>query len=351
VEKPWWRNDINYTADLVEEVARVVGYDNIPLSMLSSPLPSGAGFQLVGFRDEVRQVLVACGFQEIITYPLTSIEMLLKLTSGSRLAEPEPLKIANPMSRELEYLRTSIRMGVLSVASRNQRNRDDNTRLFELGKVYLPRKRDLPQEKEVICGFVDSVILESGWQNRPGKADFYTAKGLVEALLSRFGIIATFTLCTDPGLNPVKSADIVVGKDRIGVLGEVHTKVLANFDLAEPAYLFELELAKLMTHAHAGVVYKTGSKYPSIVRDIAVLVDADVDYGAIVDAVKRFRLVTDVVLFDLYTGAQVPEGKKSMAFRITYQSDERTLNDKEVDTLQQDILAGLSKDFKAELRA
>lgn len=148
VERPWWRNDINFTADLVEEVARVVGYDNIPLSMLSSSLPSGAGLQIVGFRDEVRQVLVACGFQEIITYPLTSIEVLLKLTSGSRLAGPEPLKIANPMSRELEYLRTSIRMGVLSVASRNQRNRDNNIRLFEIGKVYLQRKRDLPQERK-----------------------------------------------------------------------------------------------------------------------------------------------------------------------------------------------------------
>lgn len=203
----------------------------------------------------------------------------------------------------------------------------------------------------MICGFVDSVMPESGWQNSPGKADFYTAKGFVEALLSRLGIFASFTLCSDPGLNPVKSADIIVGKDRIGILGEVHTKVLANFDLTEPAYLFELELAKLMTYARGGVVYKTGSKYPSSVRDIAVLANTDVDYSSIVDAIKSFRMVTDVLIFDLYTGAQVPAGKKSMAFRITYQSDERTLNDKEVDILQQDILARLFTDFKVELRA
>ncbi len=351
VQKPWWRNDINCTADLVEEVARVTGYDNIPFSMLSSSLPGGEGSVSVPFRQEVSEMLVACGFQEIITYPLTSIEVLQKLSPDLNLTGTEPLKIANPMSRDLEFLRTNIRMGVLSVLSRNQRNRENNIRLFEIGKVYLPRKRDLPQEKELICGLIDSVIPETHWQNKTSAADFYTAKGVVETILTRYGILAQFVACTDVGLNPARSADITVGNDRIGVIGEVHPRVLANFDITDTAFLFEIDLAKLMSLAAARTIYKPGSKFPATVRDIALIVDSDVTYSGITSAIKSFQLVSDVFLFDMYAGEQIPDGKKSMAFRIIYQAADRTLNDNEVDGVQKSILTRLAKEAGAKLRS
>ena len=351
VEAPWWRNDINITADLVEEVARAMGYENIPLSMLSSPLPSGESAPVVTFRRNLQDMLVGCGFQEIITYPLTNPETMQKLSSAPD-AEPAPmLKIANPMSRDLEYRRTSLRMVVLSVLSRKQRSRENNIRLFEIARVFLPRPKDLPVENEILCGLVDSVAPEMYWQSKPAPVDFYFVKGIVETLLSRFGVKADYLPGNDATLNPAKSVVIMVGADKIGVMGEVHPAVLKNFDIAEPAFLFELDVDMLLTLASQPLVYKTVSKYPSITRDIAMLVDASVTYQQIVDIVKSFSLVTETQLFDLYEGKQVPEGKKSLAFRLTCQSADHTLKDEEVDKVQAHILERLSKELGAILRS
>jgi phenylalanyl-tRNA synthetase beta chain len=350
VDNPWWRNDINYTADLVEEVARVTGYDNIPETLLSSRLPAGESAPMVAFRQELKGMMVSCGFQEIMTYSLTNLETLAKLYIGQQ--EPvKPLKMANPMSRELEYLRTSLRMGVLSVLSRNQRNREGNIRLFEIAKVFIPRKKDLPKESEILCGLVDAVALDTHWQKAPVEIDFYFVKGIVETLLGRLGIKADYVPGNDGSLNPGKSADIMVKSARIGVIGEVHPAVLHQFDITDPAFLFELDVDKLLALAARQPVYKTPSKYPSTTRDIALIVDADVTYQKMLEVVKGFSLVSDVQLFDLYVGEQVPAGKKSMAFRLTYQSADHTLKDEEVDNIQRRILDKLSKDLGANLRS
>ena len=349
--KPWWRNDINCTADLVEEVARVTGYDNIPLSMLSSSLPTGQGSRLFAFRQQLREVMVAMGFQEIITYPLTSLEVLKKLSAKSEIDGVAPLKLENSMSRELEYLRNNIRMGVLSVMARNQRNREIHIRLFEISKVFIPRTRDLPKESEILCGLIDSVVPDIYWQVKPKPADFYFAKGVVQALLARCGIYADYLPGEDMSLNPSRSADIIYNKMKIGVVGEIHPRVLANFDISEKAFMFELDVDKLFTIAGKQPVYKAVPRYPSLARDIALLVDAEVTYDKIVTALKKFNIISEVRLFDLYEGKQVPEGKKSMAFRLIYQAGDRTLKDEEVDGIQKQILAFLSKEFGATLRS
>jgi phenylalanyl-tRNA synthetase beta chain len=351
VDGPWWRNDINCTADLVEEVARITGYDNIPETMLSSSLPTGESAPIVLFRQDLKSFLVSTGFQEIITYPLTSEEVMQKLSASPEVKPVQMLKIANPMSRELECLRTSLRMGVLSVLSRSQRIRENNIRLFEVAKVFIPRAKDLPRENEILCGLVDTVTPEVYWQSKPQPVDFYFVKGVVETLLARFGVKADYVPGNDATLSPAKCADIMVGSNKIGVIGEVHPVVLRNFDISDPAFLFELDVDKLVTLASKPLVYKTVSKYPSITRDIAMLVDAAVTYQKIVDVVKGFSLVSDMQLFDLYEGKQVPEGKKSMAFRLTYQSADHTLKDEEVDKVQQRILERLSKELGAVLRS
>jgi phenylalanyl-tRNA synthetase beta chain len=351
VDLPWWRNDINITADLVEEVARATGYENIPLTMLSSSLAAGESAPSVAFRRNLQDMMVGCGFQEIITYPLTNPEAMLKLSSAPDAEPATMLKIANPMSRDFEYLRTSLRMGVLSVLSRNQRSRESNIRLFEIAKVFLPRLNDLPVENEILCGLVDSVAPETYWQSKPAPVDFYFVKGIVETLLARFGVKADYVQGIDATLNPAKCADILVGSNRIGVIGEVHPAVLKSFDISDPAFLFELDLDMLVALASRPLLYKPVSKYPAITRDIAVLVDAAVTYQQVVDIVKAFSLVTDTQLFDLYEGKQVPEGKKSMAFRLTYQSAGHTLKDEEVDKVQKPILERLSKELGATLRS
>jgi phenylalanyl-tRNA synthetase beta chain len=351
VDVPWWRNDINIPVDLVEEVARATGYENIPESVLSSPLPTGESIPIVAFRRNLQDIMVGCGFQEIITYPLTSLEVLGRLSSVSGVQAAEPLKMANAMSRELEYLRTSLRAGVLNTMSRNQRNRENNIRLFEIAKVFLPQSEGLPEENEILCGLVDSVVSDNYWQHEPVPVDFYFVKGIVETILTRLGIETEYIPGNDVTFNPAKCADVMAGSLRIGVIGEIHPAVLRQFDVTEPAFLFELDVDKLLGLSLKPLVYKAVSRYPGITRDIAVLLDAGVDYQKIVEIVRSFNLVSDLQLFDLYVGEQVPAGKKSVAFRLTYQASDRTLKDEEVDKVQKHILERLSKELGATLRA
>ncbi len=350
VEAPWWRNDINVPVDLVEEVARATGYENIPESVLSSPLPTGEGVPAVAFRRNLQDIMVGCGFQEIITYPLTSLEVLGRLSPTANMQAAEPLKMANAMSRELEYLRTSLRAGVLNTLARNQRNRENNIRLFEIAKVFIPRTKDLPVENEILCGLVDSVVPDIYWQHKSVQVDFYFVKGIVEAVLGRLGVEAEYLPGNDATFNPAKCADVMAGSVKIGVIGEVHPAVLRQFDISEPAFLFELDTDRLLSISSKPLLYKSVSRYPGTTRDIAVLLDADAEYRKIVEIVKGFNLVSDLQLFDLYVGEQVPPGKKSVAFRLTYQAADRTLKDEEVDKIQQRILERLSKDLGAILR-
>jgi phenylalanyl-tRNA synthetase beta chain len=349
--RPWWRNDINCTADLVEEVARVTGYENIPETLLSSPLPRGQSNPFIAFRQDVREMAISCGFQEIITYPLTSVETIRKLSPLSDLVGPDPLRMANAMSRELEYLRTSLRSGLLSTFARNQRNREGNVRLFEVGRVYLPRKQDLPKESEILCGVVDSVMQENYWQPGGRKVDYYLVKGIVETILNKYGVKADYAGGADPSMNPAVCADIMVNKAKIGTIGEVHPAVIQHFDIGEPVFLFELDLDKLFALSVKQVVYMAASKYPGTTRDLALVLDADVAYETVARLIKSYNLVSDVMLFDVYAGDRIPQGKKSMAFRLVFQADDHTLKDEEVENVQKRILEKLNKELGAVLRS
>jgi len=352
VEIPWWRNDISCTADLVEEVARVVGYDNIPTTTLSSSLPGGEGASMVPFRQDVRDILVACGFQEVITYPLTNLETLNKLSPDLSLTGPQPLAMANPMSRDLEFLRTSLRFGVLTILARNQRNREENIRLFEIGKTFIPRLKDLPLENEMLCGLIDSAATDTYWAGKAEPADFYSAKGTVETLLSRMELQVVFHACEDVTMSPGKCANVIVDGEKLGVIGEIHPRVRAGFDIQNPAFLLEIDLDKLKTLCgRKQLIYKAVTKFPSTDRDIALLIDNQVTYEKVSGAISGFPLVVGVKLFDLYSGEQIPAGKKSLAFRITYQAEDHTLTDEEVDAVQKKIVEKLAEEFGAALRS
>jgi phenylalanyl-tRNA synthetase beta chain len=349
VEIPWWRTDVNCVADLVEEVARVIGYDKIPTTMLSASLPTYEPMPMLSLRRQLRNILVSCGFQEVLTYSLTSLEMISRLSPELCLVGPAPVKVANPMSREQEYLRTTLRAGLLSVLARNERYQEDGIRLFEIGKVFLSREGDLPQEKEMLCAVISGLQRKSFWRGKAQPVDFFVAKGIVETILSRLGLVASFEISEDESLCSGRSADIVVGNEMVGVIGELHPKVSESFELSDAVYIIEIDLDRLPF----GVVskkYQPISRYPSIARDIALLVDERITYQQIYAIIQDFPLVNSVTLFDLYVGEQVPPGKKSLAFRIVYQSDTRTLTDEEVDNVQQQILESLSRELGATLR-
>jgi phenylalanyl-tRNA synthetase, beta subunit, non-spirochete bacterial len=376
---PYWRSDITCSADLVEEVARIIGYDKIPITRLSSPLPQqesrlSLGAQRSNFKQKLRGILVSCGFQEILTYSLVSLERLQKLSPKFGL-KVTPLKVANPMTKEQEYLRTTLRAGVLTALSYNQKFDQAGIRLFEIGKIFLPQypsvvavsrspecsegeakqspqvKKDLPEEKEMLCAVLSGPRWELSWHSGKELLDFFDAKGVIENLLNRLGLKATFEVGDDESLFPGREADIIIAGDKVGIVGDLHPKVAQAFELSDIACLIEVDVEKLLDKAIGLKRYQPILRFPSVSRDIALVVSEGIIYQQVEDVIQSFPLVKEVTLFDLYTGEQIPEGKKSFAIRIIYQSPDCTLTDEEVDKTQQVILDRLHQEMGASLRS
>ena len=351
VTAPYWRSDIRQAVDLIEEVARIIGYDKIPTTMLGQPLPRQDPEPIISLKQELRRSLTGYGFQEVITYSLISLEMLNKLLPEAYPLEPVPLRVANPMTADQEYLRPNLRANLLAALSENRRYEDGSIRLFELGRVYLPRQKDLPDEPEVLCGIVSGPRVEMSWQGRDELLDFFDAKGMVEGLLSRLGVEASFEEGGDESLHLSKQAAIVIAGNRLGVVGELHPKVAEAFEISGTVYLFEINVTTLLPFTLGYKRFQPILRFPATVRDMALVIDAGITHQKVQDIIKSFPLVEQVTLFDVYTGEQVPPGKKSLAYRITFQSPTHTLTDEEVNQVQQQILGKLSSELGATLRS
>jgi phenylalanyl-tRNA synthetase beta chain len=354
VSVPYWRSDIKCSADLVEEVVRIIGYEKIPITRLASPLPQQKSklsppTQPGNLREKLRSILTGFGFQEILTYSLVSLEKLQRLSTKPELELP-PLKVANPMTREQEYLRTSLRADLLATLAHNQKFEQAGIRLFEIGKVFLPRGKDLPEEKEILCAVLSGPRAELSWQTNDEPLDFLDAKGVVETILNQLGLKVSFDIGNDENLYPGKQADIIVQDEKVGTMGEVHPRVVQAFELSNTSCLIEIDLVKLSGMITWTKEYKPIPRFPSVPRDIALVVDEQVSYRTVENIVGSFPLVMQVTLFDLYRGKQIPEDKKSFAIRIVYQSHGRTLTDEEVDRTQEQMLARLHQELGATLR-
>ncbi len=368
VSAPYWRSDIKCGADLVEEIARIIGYEKIPMTRLGSPLPrQKSRLSLEARRSELKDklcnILTGFGFQEILTYSLVSVEKLQKLWPKLEL-KISPLKVANPMTREQEYLRNSLRAGLLATLAHNQKFEQAGIRLFETGKVFLPQQpsviaseakrsqedRELPEEKEIFGAVLSGARTESSWHADKELLDFFDAKGVVESLLNQLGLNASFEDSDDEGLYPGRGADVMIEDDKVGVVGDVHPKVAQAFGLSGTVCLIEVDLEKLLTKIVRTTGYQPIPRFPSVSRDVALVIDEQVSYRRVKEIVESFPLVTKVTLFDLYRGEQIAEGKKSFATRIVYQSAGRTLTDEEVDQTQKQMLARLHQELGATLR-
>jgi phenylalanyl-tRNA synthetase beta chain len=354
VSVPYWRSDVKCSADLVEEVVRIIGYEKIPITRLGSPLPQqesklSPSARQSNLKDKLRSMLTGFGFQEILTYSLVSLDKLQKLSPKLELKTP-PLKVANPMTREQEYLRTSLRAGLLATLSHNQKFEQAGIRLFEISKVFLPRDKDLPEEKEMLCAVLSGPRAKLSWQADKEPLDFFDAKGVVESLLNQLGLRATFDIGDDEILFPGRGADIIVEDDKVGIVGDVHSRVEQAFELSGTACLMEIDLDRLLTHITGIEQYQPIPRFPSVTRDIALVIDEQVSYRTVEEIIQSFPLVTQINLFDLYRGKQIPKGKKSFAVRIIYQSPKHTLTDEEVDQTQEQMLARLHQELGTTLR-
>ena len=307
VSAPYWRTDISIEDDLVEEVARISGYDDIPTTPLSGRIPANVPDDARSLRDRVKDVLAGCGMQEVVNYSLSDVKGLENAGLG-HMAQLNPMKVANPLRVEQEYLRLSLRPGLLANVEHNRKYHHGPLLMFEVGKVYIPKNGQLPEEQEVLAGVV------TGDPEDPTDG-FLRAKGVLEVMLGRLGVEARFERCEGEGLHPGRVVEVSARGNRLAVLGEVHPQVLEAFDIeGASVHVFEVDLSRLLAHLPKATRYKPVSRYPGALRDLALIVDADTPSRAVQEVITSFPLVTSVELFDVYTGDQVSVGKKSLAF-------------------------------------
>jgi len=343
--------DIAIEEDVIEEVARTIGYDAVPEIALAGRVPASIEEPDRAVREEIRDLLVRAGLQETISYSLVSHELLEKVGAvGGDL--PEPLHTVNPMSREQEFMRTSLRGSILRSAATGLRRPPGRVALFEMGRIFIPRADELPEEREQVVAVLAGSAGDSLWKKAGADLDFYEAKGVVEVMLERLGLGATFERGEDTLLHPGRTARVLANGTDVGVIGELHPRTIAAFDFpADTVALVELDLGKL-----AGEVqwkrhqFVSFSRYPSADRDLALVVDAGVPAERLLAAMEEHELVVGVTLFDVFAGEGLTAGKKSLAYRLTLQSAAGTLTADQVNDAVAEIVGRLETETGATLR-
>ena len=350
VRVPYWRTDVTIADDVVEEIARIVGYDQLPTTRLRGEFPPAWPQPRRDLRTSVADILVAAGMQEVVTYSLTSLDALGAVLAREELSIHAPLRVANPMNREQEYARTSLRASLLQTLADNVRHRDDLTALFETARVYLPRPDDLPEEVETVAAVISGRPPDR-WGAPGGEpVGFYEAKSYLDLLFRRLGPSAEYAEATDYALLPGRAAAVAVDGRQVGLVGQVHPRVASQFGLEGPVAMFELDLDALLPHVTQVRHYQPLAPYPSLEEDLAVIVDGDVPAARVHGIIQQAPLVRSARLFDVYSGPQVPAGKRSLAFSVSYQSSDHTLTDEEVRRQRERILARLRQEVGATLR-
>ena len=350
VSAPPWRSDITIEDDLVEEVARIVGYDSIPTQMLSTAIPHHEGQDLRAFREKVRDLLVRQGLQETISYSAVGLDLLRK----ARITEDVKglLAVANPMSRDFKYMRPTLRASLMNTLSYNVARDARSLAIFEIGRVYLKQGKKLPQEPEIAAGLLFGQRTGEGWLSAQGRYDFYDAKGIIESLLGRLGTEGEFSPHGDDFLHPGKSASVSVNGTVVGSLGEVHPLVVEAFELdGEVVVFFELDLNRLfdaLPQARQSV--KPLARFPASLRDISILVDRDIPAARVQRIIEGQPLVEQTVLFDVYEGEEAPPGKVSLAYRIQLRASNRTLSSRDVNRSLARVVSLLEREVGAVLR-
>ena len=354
VTVPYWRPDIAIPEDLCEEVARIIGYDNIPLSTNAGDLAPWAPVPEIELRDRVQDILADTGLQQIITYSASSPEGESRLDLSPSTAES--VRIQNPVSGEHSVLRTTLREGVLQTTANNLRTWRGPISIFESGLVFLGHGEGLPDERPMVVGALTGPRSEPHWDNVNTPLDYYDARGAVEEVLEQLGINAEFVPGRDPSLAEGRTAHVNAagsGGTPIGVVGEVDPGVLARFGIdSGPVALFELDLASIGTilTGTGGKAYEPWARFPESARDVAIVIDEAVDANKVLTIATRHKLVTSSTVIDIYRGRGLPSGKKSLAFRLTMQSPSRTLTSGQVDRVENAILRSLKNELGAEQR-
>ena len=340
---PSWRGDVEHYSDIAEEVARFYGYNKIPCTLMRGETTRGGFSEQQRFDRAIGGAVRALGYDEIITYSFISPTYYDKIRMPKDSSLRNSLKILNPLGEDTSIMRTTILPSMLEIIARNHSYRNKSARLYELGKIYLPREDGLADEPKYLSlgAYGDGV-------------DFFSFKGSIETLLHELRITdVKYVACTDnDSYHPGRCAKVYAGETYLGVFGQIHPLVAANYGMDTEIYAAELRFDALYSVRGGIPVYQPLPKFPAVTRDIAVVCDEAVTVGALEESIRRGAkgLLKEVSLFDIYRGPGVAIGKKSVAFNLVLRADDRSLTGEEADEDVQSILAALKADHNAVLR-
>ena len=340
---PSWRPDLNLMADIAEEVGRSYGYNEIPITTLKIAARGGYSPKML-FESACGKACRALGYNEIITYSFVSPEIFDRIRLPEDSALRDPMRIQNPLGEDTSVMRTTALPSMLDILSRNMAYRNKAVKLYELAKIYLPKEGQLQPEEPKI------LVLGSYGEN----VDFFSIKGELEAIFSALRIKkASYTADrNNPSYHPGRCAAVSVDGVQVGYIGQLHPLVAENYDMDAPVYCAEINMELLMGQQLPEPTYKPLPKYPTVTRDLAIVCNEETTIAE-ADAVIRKaagKLLRDVALFDIYRGANIGEGKKSLAFSLSLRADDRTLTDADSEQVVGNILAALAKELNATLR-
>lgn len=342
---PSHRVDLENEADFAEEVARIYGYDRIPSTMATTDIVAGAKTNAQNIEDMTKDTLTAMGLNEILTYSFVSPKGLDKIRISENSIKRNYVKLLNPLGDETSVMRTTLIPNLLEVMTRNFNRKVESFKAFELGRIFIPKVDSTDQLPHELLNLVIGIY---------GDGDFFTLKGIIEGLFKKLGIKGhTYEVEKHhPTFHPGRCGNIIYEDHIIGTLGEIHPKVMENYDITTRAYCAELDFELILQLTRLDSTYVPLPKYPAISRDFAIVLKDDILVKEIEDIIVENGgdLLEEYKLFDYYKGDQIPEGHKSIAYALTYRHRERTLKDEEVNAVHEKIINGIQTKLGASLR-
>lgn len=354
VVSPTWRIDVRIEEDLIEEVARVRGYDLLQTSL---PGSAGAGAYLTGEDDRraTRRLLTNAGFHEAISFSFVNAALDAQFSAHPASGR---LELLDPIDANQSHMRTTLAGGLLRALEHNLNHGSRHVRLFEIGKCFLANPTEAggrPTEIERLAMVATGARNEFDWQDAGARLDFYDLKGLIEALADQLGLAPLQFLPTTEvaALHPGRAAEVrLASGEIIGSVGQLHPRLVAGFKVKQPILLAEFDFQKLLTAARIEPRYRQLPKFPTVVRDLALLIDTAVTWQAIEETIRGLGLphLVDLRIFDIYRGRELPAGRHSVALSLRYRAADRTLTDEEIAQAQEQVVRALASRFGAELR-
>ncbi|WP_346354905.1 phenylalanine--tRNA ligase subunit beta [Azotosporobacter soli] len=352
---PAWRGDVTLAVDLYEELARIYGFDRIEAKAPRGEMVRGSESVRQSVISRLKQCLTAAGMDETISFSFSHPSVFDKLNLAENDRQRQAVPLLNPITEDFPIMRTTLLANLLETAVKNLSRRNDDLKLYEVGAVYLPKNlpmSELPSEPWRLSGLLIGRRNPVAWCLNDENVDFYDAKGIVEKLLQSVGLNFTVESTACPTYHPGRSAVFIVGGEEVAWVGELHPLVSERFDIDKRVYLFDIDLDRVITLLTEKIVYQALPKFPSIQRDLAIVVKRDIEVQGILTLIKKEGgpLLTEVRLFDVYTGEQIDNRLKSLAISIIFRDPSKTLSESDIEGHYENILVRLEEKYGAELR-